>query len=67
MPEGTGEEELAVFNGMRLAIMEQFAPLMDKKAGTAGEKIKALYHFITENHVQEKLAAYEKMFQRRGI
>ena len=66
MPEGTGEEELAVFNGMRLAIMEQFAPLMDKKAGTAGEKIKALYHFITENHVQEKLAAYEKMFQRRG-
>lgn len=25
-----------------------------------------MYHFITENHVQEKLAAYEKMFQRRG-
>ncbi len=66
VPAGIGEEDLAFFNQMRQTLMEQFAPLMDEKAGTAGEKIKALYYFIMENHVQEKLAAYEKMFQRRG-
>lgn len=66
MPEGTGEEELASFNRMRLSILEQFVPLMERGTGTAGEKIRALYYFITENRVQEKLAAYEKMFQNRG-
>lgn len=66
MPEGTGEEELASFNRMRLSILEQFVPLMERGIGTAGEKIRALYHFITENRIQEKLAAYEKMFQNRG-
>lgn len=66
MPEGITEERLAVFNKMRLAMMEQLSPLMEKGTGTAGEKIKALYQFIIRNHVQEKLAVYERMFRHKG-
>lgn len=60
-----GAEELARLNGIRERFVEQLTPLT-LKAGTAGEKIRALYGFITENKVQEKLAAYEKMFERRN-
>ena len=66
MPGGIKEEELAGFNEMRLGVMEQMAPLMEKGIGTAGEKIKALYRFITKNCVQEKLAVYERMFRCQG-
>lgn len=60
-----GAEELARLNAIRERFVEQLTPLT-LKAGTAGEKIRALYRFITENKVQEKLAAYEKMFERRN-
>lgn len=59
------EEELARLNGIRERFAGQITPLT-RKADTAGEKIKALYGFITENKVQEKLAAYEKMFERKN-
>ncbi len=65
MPEmGTGELER--LNGMRLALLEELAPLLEKGDGTAGGKIRALYAFITKNKVQEKLAVYERMFQAQG-
>lgn len=66
MPEGMHAEELAALNEMRRNMAEQLSPLMDKGLATAGEKIKALYYFITENRVQEKLAVYERMFRREG-
>ena len=58
-----GAEELEGFNGLRRRLLEQLAPLMEKNKGTAGERIKMLYRFITENKVQEKLAVYERMFE----
>lgn len=59
------EEELARFNAMREKFIGQIGPLIGK-ANTAGERVRALYQFITDNKVQEKLAAYEKMFERRN-
>ncbi|NLL77100.1 MAG: helicase-exonuclease AddAB subunit AddB [Clostridiales bacterium] len=63
---GTGkEEELARLNDIRQRFVAQMSPLI-LKTETVGEKIRALYGFITDNKVQEKLAAYEKMFEARG-
>ncbi len=66
MPGGIDEEAIGLFNHMRFSMMEQLSPLMEKGTGTAGEKIKALYQFIINNQVQEKLAAYEGMFRQSG-
>lgn len=59
------QEELARLNGMREKLMEQLAPLMER-VETVGERIRALYLFITQNRVQEKLSGYETMFRRRN-
>ena len=66
MPGEMGEEELQALNAMREKMMGQLSPLMGKGLETAGEKIRALYYFITQNQVQEKLAVYERMFEKRG-
>lgn len=66
MPGEMGEEELQALNAMREKMMGQLSPLMGKGLETAGEKIRALYYFITRNQVQEKLAVYERMFEKRG-
>lgn len=65
LPE-MGAEELERLNGMRLAFLEELAPLLEKGNDTAGGKIRALYAFIIQNKVQEKLAVYERMFQAQG-
>ncbi len=65
LPE-MGTEELERLNGMRLAFLDELAPLLEKGADTAGGKIRALYAFIIKNKVQEKLAVYERMFQAQG-
>lgn len=64
MEDEEGEEEPARLNAIRERFICQMRPLM-QKTETAGERIRALYGFITENRVQEKLAAYEKMFELR--
>ena len=65
-PEGMETEELERLNELRAAFLEQIAPLMERGLDTAGDKVKALYRFITANQVQEKLAVYERMFQNRS-
>lgn len=65
-PEGVEEEELALFNTMRVRLIGQLEPIMDEKAQSAGEKVRALYSFITANSVQEKLAAFERSFRGMG-
>lgn len=62
---GMEEEGLERLNELREAVMKQLAPLMERGLPTAGDKVNALYRFITENKVQEKLAAYEQMFKKR--
>ena len=64
-PDGMEEEELEQLNEMRQAFLTQLAPLMERNLQTAGDKVKALYRFITDNKVQEKLAVYERMFQNK--
>lgn len=59
--EGTLEE----LNAMREQIMEQIAPLLQKKE-TAGELVRTLYDFIVAGRIQEKLAAYEQDFLAAG-
>ena len=65
--------ELERLNAVRAAFLEELAPLLEltgskggKEAGTAGEKIRALYAFLIKNKVQEKLAVYERRFQAQG-
>ncbi|MCI6553279.1 MAG: helicase-exonuclease AddAB subunit AddB [Lachnospiraceae bacterium] len=62
-PADLGEEELSRLNELRCRLLEQLSPLMERNGGTAGERIRMLYRFITGNRVQEKLAAYERMFE----
>ncbi len=59
-------EELERLNGMRVALLEELSPLLEKGMDTAGKKIRALYGFLTKNRVQEKLAVYERRFQAQG-
>lgn len=59
--EGTLEE----LNAMREQIMEQIAPLLQKRE-TAGELVRTLYDFIVAGRIQEKLAVYEQGFLAAG-
>ena len=70
--EKSSEEEkaeaaalLARLNGAREEILRSSACL--RKMGTAaGEKVRALYSFIEESCIQEKLAAFERAFEESG-
>lgn len=66
-PEG---EEASLFalaehNVLRERLMEQMAPFLEPMR-TAGDMVRALYQFMTEAQVQQKLADYEAMFKRQG-
>lgn len=66
-PEGEEASlaELQVCNAMRERLLKQLAPfLMPLK--TAGDMVRALYDFLVVNEIQNKLAAYESMFQEKG-
>lgn len=58
-------EALEELNRMREQLLEGLSPLMGRME-TVGDRIRALYRFLTENRVQVKLAGYEAMFRREG-
>lgn len=58
-------EQLACCNAMRGRLMEQLAPLLEP-VHTAGEMVRALYDFIVQNEIQQKLADYERDFREKG-
>lgn len=68
IPEECGDEKelkevqkLARLNRVRERLMQQLAPLLEKKK-TAGKLVRTLYDFIVAGQVQEKLAVYEQYF-----
>lgn len=56
---------LARLNAAREEILKSSVYLRDMGV-TAGEKVRALYDFIEESRIQEKLAAFEKAFEESG-
>lgn len=64
-----GEEEamaqLARCNAMREQLLRQLAPLLAPR-DTAGGMVQALYDFLVQNELQQKLAHYERQFQEQG-
>lgn len=66
-PEGeeAALSALEACNVMRAGLMAQMAPFL-KPLRTAGEMVRALYAFLVENQVQEKLARYEARFREKG-
>lgn len=66
--EEDGEEgvaSLALYNEMRQKLMEQLALLL-QPCQTAGELVRALYAFLVQNELQQKLARYEAKFKMEG-
>lgn len=67
VPEGE-EASLALLktcNAMRARLMEQLAPFF-VPLKTADDMVRALYEFLVENEIQNKLAAFEQAFQEKG-
>lgn len=63
--EAEGADLLARLNGAREEILRSSVYL--KEMGkTASEKVRALYDFIEESRIQEKLTAFEKEFEEEG-
>lgn len=64
-PWNVDEEEqlllLGRLNESREKLMSQLSPILNKQR-TAGEYIRALYEFIVEAKIQEKLAGFERFF-----
>ncbi|MDE6845206.1 MAG: helicase-exonuclease AddAB subunit AddB [Lachnospiraceae bacterium] len=58
-------EQLTCCNAMRERMMEQLAPLL-APVRTAGEMVRALYDFIVQNEIQQKLTDYERDFKEKG-
>ena len=58
-------QQLERCNAMRERLMEQLAPLLTP-AHTAGEMVRALYDFVVQNEIQQKLADYEREFKEKG-
>lgn len=58
-------QQLAQYNAMRELLLKQLEPLL-APMHTAGEMVKALYEFLVQNELQQKLAYYERMFQEQG-
>lgn len=57
-----GEEGLLLLNGIRERLMAQVECLHVKGTEKAGSYVNRMYDFLVENNVQNKLAAFEKMF-----
>lgn len=56
---------LARMNEAREEIL-QSSICLKEMGPTASEKVRALYHFIEESRIQEKLAAFEREFEELG-
>ena len=63
--EGEGADFLARINEARQEIVRS-AAFLKEMGKTASEKVRALYDFIEESRIQEKLAAFEKEFEEKG-
>ena len=66
-PEST-IDMLAALNSTREALLSQIAPIL--KAGSSSDvfvkdMVEQLYHFVTANHVEEKLHAYADFFEKK--
>lgn len=64
-----GEEaalaQLECYNAMRERLLSQLAPLL-MPVRTAGEMVRALYDFVVQNDLQQKLADFEREFKEQG-
>lgn len=65
MPDGYDAEDLEELNHMREHMMEQLTPLLTEMK-TAKEQVLALYTFIEQNRIQQKLVQYENLFLQDG-
>ncbi|MCH5258580.1 MAG: helicase-exonuclease AddAB subunit AddB [Lachnospiraceae bacterium] len=68
--ENTEGEEAALrqleqYNDMRKRLMEQLAPLL-RPYNSAGETVHALYDFLVQNELQQKLKHFERQFKDGG-
>ena len=66
--EAQGEEgimNLALYNRLREDILKQLAPLFTP-CTNARELVHALYDFLVQNQLQQKLSYYEKYFMKEG-
>ncbi len=63
------EAELAVVNEIRvkfLAEIETIVKVLKKRSKTVGEVTRALYDFLCEKELQQKIKKYEEMFAEQG-
>ena len=66
-PEMEGEEEeLAELNVLRQRIMEQVEMLHLKEKEPVKTYVNALYDFLVQNRVQQKLAVFQARFEEQG-
>ena len=63
---GEDEAPLLKINEIRDRFMQQIACLHGKSKDKVSDYVEQLYEFLTANQVQEKLAAFEKMFHDQG-
>ncbi len=60
------EDALARMNTLRERMMAQVEMLHLGKEGLAKDYVNALYDFLVENHVQERLAEFQQQFEEMG-
>ena len=67
LPSGVDSpaEQLVLLNQLREKMMAPFEGLC-ATGKRASERVKALYAFIVESNIQEKLVTYETMFREKG-
>lgn len=63
--EDAALQRLAQYNAMRESLLLQLAPLL-APMHTAGEMVQALYRFLVQNELQQKLKRYELQFKEQG-
>ena len=63
--EETALRQLEQYNAMRERLLNQLAPLLEP-AHTAGELVRALYDFLVQNELQQKLAHFERRFKEEN-
>ncbi|MBR6482542.1 MAG: exodeoxyribonuclease V subunit gamma, partial [Bacteroidaceae bacterium] len=67
--KGMEEADLAVINSIRVKFMseiEQIMSVIKKRSKTVEEVTIALYNFLVDKELQQKVKAYEDMFEKQG-
>lgn len=59
-------EELELVNGVREKVIALFAPLLGENGHRAMDHVNALYLFLTQSHVYDRLSAMEAAFEAEG-